>query len=236
MRKFPQWLFGAVVLAVSTGHLAAQTAGPPIADNQWYIGAQGGVMLFETPTQTRGAIPMVGGHVMVNLRRVAFLMQVQEGFGSNETSSFFDPTAANSTRNVIFNDIRMYNGMVLVLPWKSAIQPYFGGGFALIHVVHPRPQAVVGTPAAQQFTQEVTNRIGSYGAGSFVLGLQLRVSRVAAFAQAQIWTSQSVEVVKDDQNLVAGQGRLLQGPIHTLTAGLRIGLGSAREGSKGDGY
>ena len=90
MHKFSQWMFGAVVLAASTGHLAAQTAGPPIADNQWYIGAQGGVMLFETPTQTRGAIPMVGGHVMVNLRRVAFLMQVQEGFGSNETSSFFD--------------------------------------------------------------------------------------------------------------------------------------------------
>lgn len=235
MHKVSQWLFGAVVLAASTGPLAAQTAGPPIGDNQWYIGAQGGVMLFETPTQTRGAIPMVGGHVMVNLHRVAFLFQVQEGFGSNETSSFFDPTAANSTRNVLFNDIRMYNGMVLALPWKSAIQPYFGGGFALIHVVHPRPQAVVGPPDVQQFTQEVTNRVGSYGAASLLVGVQLRVSRVAAFAQAQIWTSQSVSVVKDASNLIVGQGRLLQGPIHTLTAGLRIGLGSARVDTRGSG-
>jgi hypothetical protein len=237
MRKFPQWLFGAVVLAASTGHLAAQSAGPPIGDNQWYIGAQGGVMLFETPTQTRGAMPMVGGHLMVNLRRVAFLLQVQEGFGSDETSSYAEATAPLTTRNVLFNDIRMYNAMVLVLPWKSAIQPYFGGGVALIHVVHPRAQAVFpATPDNQQFIQEITNRVGSYGAGSFVVGLQLRVSRVAAFAQAQIWTTESIEFVKDNSNLVIASGRLLQGPIHTLTAGLRIGLGSAREDTKGDGY
>lgn len=237
MHKFSKWLSGVVILAASTGHLAAQTAGPPIGDNQWYVGAQGGIMLFETPTQTRGAMPMVGGHVMVNLRRVAFLMQVQEGFGSDETSNYFDSKAPATTRSVLFNDIRMYNAMVLVLPWKSAIQPYFGGGVALIHVVHPRPTFAGGTPIdEQQFVQEVSNRIGSYGAGSFVVGLQLRVSRVAAFAQAQIWTAQSVETVKDDLGAIAGRGRLLQGPIHTLTAGLRIGLGSAREDSKGSGY
>jgi hypothetical protein len=236
MRKFPQWLFGAVVLVASAGQLAAQAAGPPIADNQWYIGAQGGVMLFETPTQTRGAIPMVGGHLMVNLRRVALLLQVQEGFGSDETSSYFDPTAANSTRQVRFNDIRQYNAMVLVLPWKSAIQPYFGGGVSLIHVVHPDPQAVLGSPAVVQTAQEVANRIGSYGAGSFLVGVQLRVSRVAAFAQAQIWTTQSVETVGDGLGGVAGQGRLMQGPVHALTAGLRIGLGSAMENTKGGGY
>lgn len=236
MHKFSQWMFGAVVLAASAGRLAAQTAGPPIGDNQWYIGAQGGIMLFETPTQTRGAMPMVGGHIMVNLRRVAFLMQVQEGFGSDETSNYYDKTAANTTRNVLFNDIRMYNAMVLVMPWKSAIQPYIGGGVALIHVVHPRPQAVVGAPNVQQDAEELANRLGSYGAGSFVVGLQLRVSRVAAFAQAQIWTTQPVEQVVDQATVtVLGQGRLLQGPIHTLTAGLRIGLGSARDDGKGSG-
>ncbi len=236
MRKFSPWLFGAAVLVTTTGQLAAQAAGPPIADNQWYIGAQGGVMLFETPTQTRGAIPMVGGHVMINLRRVAFLMQVQEGFGSDETSSFADPTAAASTRAVRFNDIRQYNAMVLLLPWKSAIQPYLGGGVALIHVVHPEPQGVVGGPDVQQAAQEIANRVGSYGAGSFLIGLQLRISRVAAFAQAQIYTTQSVEIVKDNAGGVVATGRLMQGPVHTLTAGLRIGLGSAKEDTKGGGY
>ncbi|MEO8634314.1 MAG: hypothetical protein ABI587_03450 [Gemmatimonadales bacterium] len=235
MRKVPQWLFGAVVLAASTGRLAAQTAGPPIGDNQWYIGAQGGVLLFETPTQTRGAMPMVGGHLMINLRRVAFLLQVQEGFGSDETANYFETTAPAQTRQVVFNDIRMYNGMVLVLPWKSAIQPYIGAGVSIIHVVHPRPQAVLGSPAVQQIIQDYTNRVGSYGAGSFLVGLQLRVSRVAIFGQAQIWTTSPNEFINSG-GVVVASGRLLQGPIHTLTAGLRIGLGSAQEDTKGGGY
>ena len=236
MRKFPHWLFGALVLAAGTGHLAAQTAGPPIGDNQWYIGAQGGVMLFETPTQTRGAIPMAGGHIMVNLHRVAFLFQVQEGFGSKETSSYFDPTAANSTRSVRFNDIRMYNGMVLVLPWKSHFQPYFGAGVAIIHVVHPDPQAVVGTPDVQQAAEETASRLGSYGAGSALFGVQLRVSRVAVFAQAQIWSASSFQTVTNSSNTVTGRGHLLQGPVHTLTAGLRIGLGATKVDPTGGGY
>ncbi len=220
----------ATCLALISGSLAAQRKAPPIADNQWYFGGQGGIMLFETPTQTRGAIPMAGGHFFVNLRKIGLLVQVQEGLGSKETSSYFDPTAPSSRRSVSFNDIRMYNAMIVALPFRSPVQPYFGAGVAIIHVVHPTPTGFFATDSAKFVAQSVADKLGGYGAASFLFGVQFRVDRFAAFGQAQIWTTQSNETVVSPQTgLVDGQGRLLQGPVHTLTAGLRIGLGSVRK-------
>jgi len=217
-------------LALISGSLAAQRKAPPIADNQWYFGGQGGIMLFETPTQTRGAIPMVGGHVFVNLRKVGLLLQVQEGLGSKETSSYFDNTAPNSRRTVTFNDIRMYNAMIIALPWRSAVQPYLGAGVALIHAVHPSPGGFFATDSAKFVAQSVAEHLGGYGAASFLFGVQFRVDRFAVFGQAQIWTTQSNETVYSREfGTIDGQGRLFQGPVQTLTAGLRIGLGSVRK-------
>jgi len=55
------------------------------------------------------------------------------------------------------------------------------------------------------------------------------------FGQYQITTSPSIQ---ESSGFGAdhGSGRLLEGPTHTLSAGLRIGLGGSRERPTSGGY
>jgi hypothetical protein len=116
----------------------------------------------------------------------------------------------------------------MAFPIRSAAQPYLGVGYGIMHVVGPQ----VG-PAA---FQEDANELGSTGFGTFLAGIQFQVGRLMAFGQYQITTSPSVDSVEDGDGNVLAFGRLLEGPTHTFSGGLRIGLGSAREGVKTGGY
>ena len=57
-----------------------------------------------------------------------------------------------------------------------------------------------------------------------------------AFGQYQITTSPGNSRSSDDDGNPVAFGRLLTGPTHTFTGGLRFGLGGARESVKTGGY
>ena len=54
---------------------------------RWYLGAQGGVLLFETPRQTTAGIPTAGVQALIIAKRTGLLISVDEGLGSDEVSS-----------------------------------------------------------------------------------------------------------------------------------------------------
>ena len=56
-------------LALALGALPAAAQEPGNGNFQWYIGAQGGVMLFDTPAQDREAMPTFGGQTLIVARR-----------------------------------------------------------------------------------------------------------------------------------------------------------------------
>jgi hypothetical protein len=212
----------AATLALTMGAptLCAQTAGKnPFS---WYIGGSGGVLLFETPRQEQGAIATAGGNLMITARRTALLLSIEEGFGSDELTSYVDATAPGGARDVTFNDIRKYSAVLLAYPLKSAAQPFVGVGLGLMHIHNPQPQNTL-TPAERATADSVVGDLGSHGYGTFVAGLQLQVSGIAVYGMYQITTSPS----KDN---------LLTGPTHSFTAGLRFSLGGAKEGVTGGGY
>lgn len=186
---------------------------------KWYIGAQGGVTIFETPSQTRGGIFTAGGHLMVTARRTGLVLAVEEGIKTNQVTSFPDATAPNGLRRVAFNDLRKYSATILAFPFKTIAQPYVGIGFGLLQTVKEYPQDLGGlTPAQQSLVKSTAHQQGSHTFASFTGGVQIRVSQFAVFGQYQITTSPS-------------SGHLLIGPTHAFTAGLRVSLGSSREGS-----
>lgn len=186
---------------------------------KWYIGAQGGVTIFETPSQTRGGIFTAGGHLMVTARRTGLVLSVEEGIKTNQVTSFPDATAPNGLRRVAFNDLRKYSASVLVFPFRTIAQPYLGLGVGLMQTVKEYPQDLGGlTPTQQAVVRSTAHSQGSYTFASFTGGVQIRVSQFAVFGQYQITTSPS-------------SGRLLTGPTHAFTAGLRVSLGSSREGT-----
>ncbi len=214
----------ALLLALGTGHLEAQAPGN--GDFQWYIGGQGGVTVFKTPTQGSSAIPNFGGHTLIVAKRTGLLLSFDEGVGSTETSSYTDGSGVQS---VTFNDIRRYSAVLMAFPIRAAAQPYLGVGYGIIHVVNP-------TPASSAAFQSDAVELGSFGFGTFVGGLQFQVGRFVAFGQYQITTSPSQKTVTASDGTVLAVGRLLDGPTHSFSGGLRIGLGSARENIRGGGY
>ncbi|MEP7176358.1 MAG: hypothetical protein ABI860_07385 [Gemmatimonadales bacterium] len=214
----------ALALSLGTAHLAAQAPGN--GNFQWYVGGQGGVTFFKTPTQGRSGIPTFGGQTLIVAKRTGLMLSFDEGVGSNETSSYTD---GNGVQSVTFNDIRKYSAMLMAFPIRSAAQPYLGVGYGILHVVNP-------TPASAGAFQSDASELGSFGFGSFVGGLQFQVGRFMAFGQYQITTSPSQKSVTSGDGTVLAVGRLLDGPTHAFSGGLRIGLGSAREGGRGDGY
>ncbi len=84
-------------------------------------------------------------------------------------------------------------------------------------------------------SQQAARELGSSGFGSFIGGVQFKVARFVGFGQYQI-TSGSSHQRSSGFGADVATGQLLMGPTHTFSAGLRIGLGNARERARGGGY
>jgi hypothetical protein len=181
-------------------------------------------MSFATSAQDRKEIPMGGGHIMITARRTGLLLSVEEGFGSDEVAVFTD--GAGGQQVVTFNDIRKYSAALLAFPLNIPIQPFVGVGVGIMHTVNPQG-GLEGSTAPSE--------LGSTGFGTFLGGVQFKLSRFMGFGQYQITTSPAIQH-SSGFGIDNSTGRLLEGPTHTFSAGLRIGLGNARERPAGGGY
>jgi hypothetical protein len=184
---------------------------------RWYIGGQAGVTILETQTQTAGAIFTGGAHLLVTAKRTGLLLSVDEGFARDQATSYPDPTVLGGSRQVLFNDVRKYTVAMLAFPFKSVAQPYFGLGIGYLHTVTEKPQGTFGSPSAADTAATLADRLGGYGFGTAIGGVQLKVNRFMLFGQYQITSGPA-------------KGKLIVGVTHTFLGGIRIGLGSAREG------
>jgi len=144
-------------LALSLSALSVAAQEPGNGNFQWYVGGQSGVMFFDTPTQDRTGIPTFGGQTLIVAKRTGLLLSVEEGVGSDETSAYSD---LSGTQTVTFNDIRKYSAVLMAFPIKSAVQPYLGVGYGIMHVVSP-------TPTNLTAFQSDAEELGSTGFGTF---------------------------------------------------------------------
>lgn len=210
-------LVGSLALPAFAG--AQETGRNPFS---WYVGGGGGVLVFETPRQERGAIPLAGANVLITAKRTALLLSVEEGIGSTERSSYVDPTAPGGTRDVTFNDIRKYSFALLAYPLRGHTQPFIGLGFGLLHLHNPQPLNTL-TPAERATADSAVRVLGSHGFLGITAGIQFQVGGLAIYGMYQFTSG------PDSQ-------KLLIGPTHTLTGGIRLSLGGAKEGITGGGY
>ena len=86
-----------------------------------------------------------------------------------------------------------------------------------------RMGVVVDPMAASEEYLAIANELGSTGFGALMGGLNFRVGGMSAFGQYQIQTVPSFNTAGN------ASGRLISGTVHSLTGGLRISLGPARE-------
>ncbi len=212
---------------------------------QWYVGGHGGVMSFRTAVQGRELMPVAGGQILITAKRTGLLLSVDQGFGSDEpTTTLFtirDSTGVASQPMVMgwtFQGFRKYSAMLMAFPVRNPnVQPFLGIGGGIMHTT--------GNSGGPFADGSVENHLSSSGFLSAAGGLEFRVGPFGAFGMYQITTKQGYKqietVLQRDQSgkaisTRADYGEWTLGATHTVTAGLRIGLGSAREDVRAGGY
>jgi hypothetical protein len=228
-RIFP---LAALILGLGVHQVSAQQPGN--GTFQWYIGGQGGVMNFESPVEGRKTQALGGAQLLITARRTGLLLSIDQNFGptvqSGYTLQVFDTAGTLVSQEAVpvsFKYIRRYSAMLVAFPIKGPITPFFGLGVGIQHTGGHSPD--------DGFARD----LGSSGFGSLIGGLNFRVSRFSAFGQYQVTSGpsqQSSSIVFPDGSGMVAFGNLFTGPIHTFSAGLRFGLGNARERAVGGGY
>jgi hypothetical protein len=228
-RIFP---VAAVALGLGTAQLQAQQVGS--SNFQWYVGGQGGVMNFETPLEGHFNKPVGGAHLLIIAKRTGLLLSAEQAFGKDQLASY-NVTVRDSLGFVVsstevpvtWNSLRKYSATLMAFPIKGPLTPYFGIGVGILHTVGHDPD------------DGDTRAMGSSGFGSLIGGLNFKISHFSAFGQYQVTSGPSSQFAVHDgpaKSTITSTGKLFTGPTHTLTAGLRFGLGNARERAMGGGY
>jgi len=216
---------------------AAQKAGT--SPFKWYVGAHGGVTSFRTNAGGRDLMPVAGGHILITAKRTGLLLSVDQGFGSDvptqtlyEIRGAGDTTVQAGVTNWTFQGIRRYSAILLAYPVRNAnIKPFVGLGVGIAHTT--------GNSAGPFADGSIESDLSSTGFGTAVAGLEFRVGPLSAFGQYQITTKQGFRAVTNQ--LQGGFKRVdfgewTMGAFHTITGGLRLSLGSARESGGSGGY
>lgn len=213
-----------VALATFTGALTLEAQQLREDSYRWFVGPQVGALWFETQTQTRSMVPTVGIQMLVVGKRGGLQISVEEGFGSEETSAYADTTVIGGVSGATFDRLRKYSATLMAFPVSGQAEPFLGVGFGILHTVNTQADGVFATPEEQAAAFERAKDLGSSGFASLVGGVQIRMTpRLVLYGQYQITTAPP-------------GGKLLVGPSHALTAGLRLGLGRAREDARAGGF
>jgi len=221
----------ALALCVGATQLSAQQPGN--GTFQWYVGGHGGVMNIGMASG-RDNIPLGGAHLLVTARRTGLWLAVEQGFDADGAGSYnvqtIDGTGAVLSSDVLastFSYIRKYSAVLMAFPVRGPATPYFGIGVGILHT------------GGHTTDDGIVKSMGSSGFGTLVGGLNFQVSRFSAFGQYQVTTGGGTRTYSQtfsDGSQVFAFGNFLSGPTHTFTAGLRFGLGNARERGTGGGY
>ncbi len=190
---------------------------------QWYWGAQGGAFISKTATQPYVYDPIVGGHWLIKSRRTALYVAYEQAiFLTAAQTVIFDPNSTNSSvgpdfRDVTFHDMRRVMFGVLAFPAQKVIEPFAGGGFALMQVLNPTVDCT-GCNTSQAV--EADDRVHTAASKAFFWvmgGLQINYSSKLNVFAHYLLTSSAANF-------------LLQSNTHTLQGGIRLSLGTSKEG------
>jgi opacity protein-like surface antigen len=190
---------------------------------QWYWGAQGGAFVYKTNVQPLYYDPVVGGHWLVTAKRTALYLAYEQAiFLTDANAVMFDPGSSTSSvgpgfRDVTFHDMRRLMFGILAFPAQKVIEPFAGGGFALMQVLNPVADCQGCT--LSEFV-EADDRAHDAASRAFFWvmgGLQINYSTKLNVFAHYILTSSAA-------------GFLIESNTHTIQGGIRYSLGSSKEG------
>jgi len=184
--------------------------------HQWFWGAQGGLFVFKTDFDGVSAEPIFGGHWLVTGKRTALYIGAEQAFFlSDRHATIVEPSGTIEPGNVAFNNVRRYMIGILAFPVQKAVQPFGGGGFAIMEVQNPTTTCTNCTITDAQVVQNAAFDASTKAFFWWMAGIDIRQGRLSLFGHYMLTSS-------------AGNF-LISGVTHTFQGGLRYSFGTARE-------
>jgi opacity protein-like surface antigen len=194
---------------------------------QWYWGAQAGAFGYKTNLQGTYFDPMVGAHWLITSRRTSLYVAFEQAvFLTEARAVVVDPASSASSagpgfRDVTFSDVRRIAFGLLAHPSQTRVEPYFGGGFAIMNILDPVVDcSTCVTPSEAFEAQNIAEDAASKAFAWTMAGLQINwTNKLNFFGQVQLQS--------------ASQGYLLDGSTMTVQVGARYSFGTSKEGLSG---
>src|SRR2546430_2952114 len=118
--------------------------------HKWYWGGQGGLMIFRTNFDSYSFEPTFGGHWLITGKRTALYASYEQSFFiSPRHVTFIEPTGNVEPGNVQFNNLRRIMVGVLAFPAQLRVEPFAGGGFAIMEALNVEATSCTGCSGAQ---------------------------------------------------------------------------------------
>lgn len=184
--------------------------------HQWFWGAQGGLFVFKTTFDGISAEPIIGGHWLVTGKRTALYIGAEQAFFlTDRHATIVEPSGAVEPGNVAFNNVRRYMIGILGFPVQKAVQPFAGGGFAIMEVQNPTTTCTNCSITDGQVVQNAAFDAATKAFFWWMAGIDIRQGRLSLFGHYMLTTSAS--------------NFLISSVTHTFQGGLRYSFGTARE-------
>lgn len=223
MKRLSRLALGALLatLLVPARNAAAQVSNDHAY--RWYWGAQAGGFLYQTNAQGYAFDPQFGAHWLITAKRTALYIGGEQAFFiSDAVGSVGDPNSATGVRDAVFSQVRRLFFGLLAFPLQTRIEPYAGGGFAIVTVQDPVVDCSNTTPNSQCATandvisaQSAVDDASSTATAWFMGGVQVNVGKFVVFGQYMLTS--------------ASQNFLLTGSTHSIQGGVRYSFGGAKE-------
>jgi hypothetical protein len=213
--------------------VALLVAAPPLArsaaaqvnegrSHRWYWGAQAGGFLYQTNVQGYVFDPVFGANWLITGKRSALYLGAEQAFFLADSRATVVDPATGSAHDIVFSQVRRIFVGLLAYPLQKRIEPFGGGGFAIVTVTNAAPDCSgtsattqCPTPQDEALAQALADETGSKANAWFMGGIQINVGRLAVYGQYTVSS--------------AAANFLIQGATHTIQGGVRYSLGSSKE-------
>jgi len=226
MKRLRRVIVGAALAAMAAQSLAAQERAHD-RTFQWYWGGQGGAFYYQTSAQPYYYDPIMGAHWLITAKRTALYLAYEQAVFLTDAKAVIPDrfslgcSAGAGCRDVTFSDMRRIMFGVLAFPTGKRIEPFFGGGFAMMQVLNPVVDCSnCASPSEQAEAESAAQEASSKAFFWLMAGGQLSQGKMTLFGH-YILTS-------------AAASFMIQGTTHTFQVGLRYSFGTAKEGIGGE--
>src|SRR6266496_6820488 len=184
---------------------------------KWYWGGQGGLMVFRTNYDSNSFEPTFGGHWLITGKRTALYASYEQSlFVSARHVTFIEPSGTVTPGNVQFNNLRRIMVGVLAFPAQLRVEPFAGGGFAIMEALNVEVSCATCTGSDFAQMQDAADRAATRAFFWWMGGIDIKQGRLALFGHYILRS--------------AAANFLIQGTTHTFQGGVRYSLGSSKEG------